>query len=687
MVYTFIGEPLIEHFQKHHLNQNPGLQFSISHQYYCHICYPPSDNPSFELANFLGWIYERGAYSGSFITEQLFEDLIITDFTTVPARELRIRVIRLLNTLTYQNKHTADDQIYFLYSTIDYINNKEYQEENNPSDDHYSETTFEDQHIQEFNQYPEFNIFIEELTMANINDVVNSIGQLVAALGNRNNEKVLIPICKFKGENQDPVEWLKDFEVATTANGITNARKMQIVRGYLEGPAAVWFDKKQLATATILNDWTNNAHDEHEFKSQFMSYFRTQRKIDAWQDELETLQQTGTVEQYSNKFTQLIQRIDPDGDYPVEYKTRTYLRGLKPEIRKLVKISNFGTLEEMIDAAKIIEDAENEIPKKSYHQTSTQPPLDLSNLTAALENFTNRLNNLESGYNRPNQFQNNNWRNTNRPPITCYNCSEVGHTSRICTKPYNAENYHRNAGQNRNNWNNQNQQNGNNNNQPRQNTTQNQQQNTLTSNVDNNAALLTQLAPLVQALQTLTNTQQATPSSSTSSNLLAPHDYLVNERKKCRVKETNDIIMESDTDEPPKVSILPPEMQELLVPDQTAEIIPPVKVQRKKKGKAILPVLASKVPSYDIVEDLASVKANITIGQLIKTSPEQRLKMSKGMRKPMQPKRVKKRKAGMTAQKTRMTSAWCEAKIGNVPIDLIIDTGASGCVASNEFLK
>ena len=41
----------------------------------------------------------------------------------------------------------------------------------------------------------------------------------------------------------------------------------------------------------------------------------------------------------------------------------------------------------------------------------------------------------------------------------------------------------------------------------------------------------------------------------------------------------------------------------------------------------------------------------------------------------------------MTAQKTRMTSAWCEAKVGNVSIDLIIDTGASGCVASNEFLK
>jgi hypothetical protein len=41
----------------------------------------------------------------------------------------------------------------------------------------------------------------------------------------------------------------------------------------------------------------------------------------------------------------------------------------------------------------------------------------------------------------------------------------------------------------------------------------------------------------------------------------------------------------------------------------------------------------------------------------------------------------------MIGQKVRTTSAWCEAKVGTVPIDLIVDTGASGCVASHDFLK
>jgi len=62
------------------------------------------------------------------------------------------------------------------------------------------------------------------------------------------------------------------------------------------------------------------------------------------------------------------------------------------------------------------------------------------------------------------------------------------------------------------------------------------------------------------------------------------------------------------------------------------------------------------------------------------------LKLSKDLRRPVRPRIISKRKT-MVEQKLRTTSAWCEAKIGNAPIDLIIDTGASGCVVSHEFLK
>ena len=94
-------------------------------------------------------------------------------------------------------------------------------------------------------------------------------------------------------------------------------------------------------------------------------------------------------------------------------------------------------------------------------------------------------------------------------------------------------------------------------------------------------------------------------------------------------------------------------MQEPTIPIKTAEL---EKRIRKKKGKAVLPVLADQSSPYDILEDMVDAKANISFGQLIRTSPEQRLKLSKGLRRPVKPRRISKRKA-MIGQKLRTTSA------------------------------
>ena len=128
--------------------------------------------------------------------------------------------------------------------------------------------------------------------MADIDAVLAAVTGLTAALTNQNNkatEKIIIPIKKFRGRDQDPVNWLRDFEVAAEANGITNARKIQIVRGYLEGPAAIWFDERTRDNALALTAWKNLGHDEHDFKHRFTLKFRTNQKVDKWRDELEDL--------------------------------------------------------------------------------------------------------------------------------------------------------------------------------------------------------------------------------------------------------------------------------------------------------------------------------------------------------------------------------------------------------------
>ena len=209
------------------------------------------------------------------------------------------------------------------------------------------------------------------------------------------------------------------------------------------------------------------------------------------------------------------------------------------------------------------------------------------------------------------------------------------------------------------------------------------------SNSNDTTALLTQLQPLLTALQTINGNQQSTSSNPPRNTLLVTKQYNANEKKRPKMRHNDDDTMEdeplSDNAGPSKTneSILPLSMQEVPIPIKTAEL---EKKQKKKKGKAVLPVLANQSSAYDILEDLVDAQAKISFGQLIRTSPEQRLKLSKGLRKPMRPKRIPKRKT-MIGQKLRTTSAWCEAKIGTVPIDLILDTGASGCVVSHEFLK
>ena len=138
------------------------------------------------------------------------------------------------------------------------------------------------------------------------------------------------------------------------------------------------------------------------------------------------------------------------------------------------------------------------------------------------------------------------------------------------------------------------------------------------NNSNNQANLLAQIQPLLTILQALNPVQQTATSTNTNSTLLATHEYLAGEQKRAR-RDESDATIDEDTimagPSKPKTTVLPPEIQVIVLSILTAKII--LSKIKRKKGKATLSVLAGRSISYDILEDLAATKADITIGQLI----------------------------------------------------------------------
>ncbi|KAG9299291.1 hypothetical protein G9A89_013939 [Geosiphon pyriformis] len=66
-------------------------------------------------------------------------------------------------------------------------------------------------------------------------NILIAFQDIQTALGRKNNTS--LPL--FRGDAQDPIEWLDDFERAATANQYNNEYKFQIVEKKTQGPSKV----------------------------------------------------------------------------------------------------------------------------------------------------------------------------------------------------------------------------------------------------------------------------------------------------------------------------------------------------------------------------------------------------------------------------------------------------------------
>jgi hypothetical protein len=88
----------------------------------------------------------------------------------------------------------------------------------------------------------------------------NQAAHIVNALQTLNDRMEIrntVPMPIFEGGNQDPVEWLEEFERKAQINGYTDDHKTRVVGGYLLNEARAWYEQHQANNGTTFQSWNN----------------------------------------------------------------------------------------------------------------------------------------------------------------------------------------------------------------------------------------------------------------------------------------------------------------------------------------------------------------------------------------------------------------------------------------------
>lgn len=298
---------------------------------------------------------------------------------------------------------------------------------------------------------------------ANLTGVTAALDAARAALENQTNalapgEKTTVKLESFSGaEEDDPLEWLENFDRTATVNRWNDAgRKVAIAGAHMKGAAADWFEGIKATIGNHYNQNNNNA--DNTFVVQFKKRFANETVKTQWYHDLTNLRQ-GTdesVDSYANKFQKLVSRVDLTD---AAQQKRMFLMGLLSAYTPLVYARNPNTLAEAIEYARTVEIGYNyasgsKAKSKSTKTTSSKAVAneEIDELTKKLEQLSINYANLSTAlmaqtqYPKRRNFQSNqmkttridrvdSYRNSRNRPITCFNCGKEGHISRECRAP------------------------------------------------------------------------------------------------------------------------------------------------------------------------------------------------------------------------------------------------------------
>ncbi|GAU43451.1 hypothetical protein TSUD_140880 [Trifolium subterraneum] len=150
-----------------------------------------------------------------------------------------------------------------------------------------------------------------------------------------------VKLLVFEGD--DPVAWITCAEIYFDVQNTPGAMRVKLSRLSKEGPTIHWFNLL-LETEDVLS-W-------EKLKKSLIARYGG-RRLEIPFEELSTLRQTRSVEEFVEAFELLSSQV---GRLSEEQYLSYFMSGLKPHIRKIVRMLNLVTRMQMMRIAKDVED-------------------------------------------------------------------------------------------------------------------------------------------------------------------------------------------------------------------------------------------------------------------------------------------------------------------------------------------
>ncbi|KAG9293580.1 hypothetical protein G9A89_005583 [Geosiphon pyriformis] len=319
--YLYLPQQSEKHFAVHNRNDLDFIELNLLS--FCLICFSLEKQFNRQFQDFWNWFLNKHsaetyiAYTTYYFDQTYFED-------NFEERNNSINQLLYFTTFTQQ----SPDFEYLNYQIHIWV--AAYQSTITPLET--EEESYQTALI--------FDLFLNFMQT----NILAALQGIQTALGQKNNT----PLPLFKSNAQDPIEWLDDFERATTANQYDDEYKFQITPANIE------------ENITSFTTWFENK-------------FRTPILISKWHIELKKRIQgpSEVVTKYTKAIRKLIKHVDSGRNWTKEQKIHSFTKGLRTDLSyafwPLLALKDNPTMDIAIELVQRIED------NQRMHLGSTLP--------------------------------------------------------------------------------------------------------------------------------------------------------------------------------------------------------------------------------------------------------------------------------------------------------------------------